>query len=694
MSPLRGLRSLWYALMALAVISAVAIAFERWADERRYVSVEICAEFESAVAHAAQLGYDSLPAYLRALKESGVVSVGVNEQTFAGLAEERGVLVLTGRELLARDALTPVQYPPVRELLDRGRIARDNIYIIPGDREFESLLKAALLRDFGPTAAVRFHTAGGVSAIEVSGDGLTVQRLQESRFGLPREDVQVVLDAGLRVVPRFTNPRLASPEAIDEVLSGLSSVGECSTVIFSGSEVLGYPDNLDYTALRFAELGISPGLVEFAVQEGSKHLAKLLNYGVVRVHSITPSEYPTLSAEEAFDRLVRAVSERNIRLLYLRPHLIEGLLSDGDALGFINSLRHRLESEGFVIGPARPFPRFSPSIQEPLLPVMVLGAIALGLSVILFVYPMSVMPQLALALVAGLAALAIASVDKLLARLLLSLGVAVVVPAVAIVVSVRRVRWIYRQAARGPVASAIRGWLMALCVSVAGGVVVAAILSDRSFFSKVTQFLGVKASHTLPFVLAGGLLWWDRYGSDFASGRMNVLKRIQTGLSAPIRLWHLVVAAAAAVGFVIYLGRTGNTFVVDIPAFDRWLRDLFETYLPVRPRTKEVFIGHPALIVSLYTYARSKGRCLYALAGVLVGTIGPISIINSFAHLHTPLAVTVMRVFLGAVLSLPVGLFGVWVANVLLRHSLFESGSARAAGGGSDDSEVCRWSEP
>ena len=79
-------------------------------------------------------------------------------------------------------------------------------------------------------------------------------------------------------------------------------------------------------------------MVEFSVQAGDRQLAQLVDYEVIRIHSIVPSEYSVLSAREMLDRLFRAVSERNVRLL-CEAHLIEPQLEDGNALDFINSLR-------------------------------------------------------------------------------------------------------------------------------------------------------------------------------------------------------------------------------------------------------------------------------------------------------------------------------------------------------------------
>lgn len=661
------LRIFWHIVMALAVISASVIALERSADDARYLSVEICVEFESAEAHAEQLGYDSLENYLLALKESGVVSVGISELTLSDIVAERGLSTFTGQELRSRDVLSPVQIQPLRELLDAGAIRPQATYLLPGDPELATLLSGRLSMTSSQPVTVELLSAAEESVIEIAGNRSDIS---ESRFGLRAEQVRLALDAGLSVVARIANPRRVSAEAVDSALAPLQSISNRGLVVFSGTEVLGYPDNLVRTAVRMRELDVAPGLVEFTVQSGDRSLADLLDYQVVRLHSIIPQEYPNLSGQELMDRLLRAVTERNVRVLYLRPHLIDAQLESGTALDFIRALRYRLESAGYSVGPASVYPRRQASMLRLLLPVMAAGVIACGMVIICFVYPMRPVAQIATALAAYCAAAAVAMYDAVAARLLLSLAAALMVPAVAVLASVVRLKALTEASDSRPIVAAMRGYVIALLVAVAGGLVVAGLLSDRAFYVKAMQFLGVKASHTLPFVLAGGLLWWYRYGDEFAAGRLRITQSVKSFLVAPIRVWHVIVAAVAVIGFVIYLARTGNTPLMGMPVIDQRLREFFESFLPVRPRTKEVFIGHPALLVSLYVLARSRGRCTFALAGVLVGMIGPISIVNSFAHLHTPIALTLLRVALGAVVSLPVSLCAVALASMLMRDRL------------------------
>ena len=661
------LRTLWCVAIALAVLCSAAVAFQRWTDDSRYVSVEICVEFESAVAHSDMLGYASVAPYLSALRESGAVSIGIREPSFDELIGGRGLTVFTGLELLNRDVLTPISLPPIRALIDSGEISTDSLYLLPGDSDLASILSRWFAATSLEPVSVELLTAENRSVIEITGNPMDISGC---RFGLRTEDIRLVLDAGLQVVPRLSNSRSGSVEAIDLALQPLAAIRDLGPLIFTGTEVLGYPHNLAYVSGRIRELNAAPALIEFHAQRGTRDIADQLDHEIVRVHSITPDEYSHLSGEEMLDRLLRAVSERNIRLLYLRPHLIEARLADGTALDFVSSLRHRLEDAGFNVGPARAYPSRQPSLLRLLTPIAAAGTVALGMLIIDYVYPMQLPAQIAITMIAALAVATVALVDMLLTRLLLALAIAVAVPAVAALASVIRTSDLTQGSGTPPVVSAFHGWLAAFSVAVAGGLVASGVLSDRSFFVKSVQFLGVKASHTLPFALAGGLLWWHVFGRDYSAGRIQVSQSLKRFLLTPLRFWHVLAAAGAIGVFIVYLARTGNTFVIDVPVVDRRLREAFEAFLPVRPRTKEVFVGHPALVASLYVWARSRGRCRLALYGVLAGMIGLISVVNSFAHLHTPISLTLLRVLLGAAVSLPVSLLAVYCAAAVMSRNL------------------------
>ncbi|NTV53688.1 MAG: hypothetical protein HGA76_11865, partial [Candidatus Firestonebacteria bacterium] len=75
-----------------------------------------------------------------------------------------------------------------------------------------------------------------------------------------------------------------------------------------------------------------------------------------------------------------------------------------------------------------------------------------------------------------------------------------------------------------------------------------------------------------------------------------------------------------------------------------------------RPRFKEFMLGYPWLLLGL----GARRLEAFKSAGwpkllLVVGLLGPISLINSFCHLHTPLLVSMLRSFHGLWLGTLIG---------------------------------------
>jgi hypothetical protein len=130
-----------------------------------------------------------------------------------------------------------------------------------------------------------------------------------------------------------------------------------------------------------------------------------------------------------------------------------------------------------------------------------------------------------------------------------------------------------------------------------------------------------------------------------------------------IPVWAQAALVLAVLGvMVIYVGRTGN-FIIPVPELEIRAREFLEQAFQYRPRTKELLIGHPLLILGFGLYAWGDERL--GLAAVVPGAIGQISLLNTFAHIHSPLAASIIRSFWGLVLGACLGsalLYGVLLA--------------------------------
>jgi hypothetical protein len=114
-------------------------------------------------------------------------------------------------------------------------------------------------------------------------------------------------------------------------------------------------------------------------------------------------------------------------------------------------------------------------------------------------------------------------------------------------------------------------------------------------------------------------------------------------------------------GLAVYIIRTGNDNLGVVSDLEARVRQYLGHVLTVRPRTKEFLIGHPAMLVLLYYGYRYE-----MLPILLVGTIGQISLINTYAHIHTPLITSILRSMHGLWIGILIGVAAIAAISALL----------------------------
>ena len=108
--------------------------------------------------------------------------------------------------------------------------------------------------------------------------------------------------------------------------------------------------------------------------------------------------------------------------------------------------------------------------------------------------------------------------------------------------------------------------------------------------------------------------------------------------------------------------RTGNDSVAAVSGLELKFRQLLTNIMGVRPRTKEFLIGYPMMLILLYF-----GYSVKMYPVLLMGLIGQISLINTYAHIHTPLAVSLLRSVNGLWLGTLLGVIGILAIRILMK---------------------------
>jgi len=636
----------------IGVLASCAVAWVRHGVEAKYRTVEIVVDGEDWTLLARRQGMRSDDLWT-SLRLAGATSVGVYEQTLKRLADAGLVTRLDGAALLDHARLG--QLPPVLASVARRPDALRSVYVFPEEAEVARLVQRGFTTALGADRIRQVSTRPLV--FEVRG---WRRDLDEIPLGFLPSAIRAWEQRGLRVVLRPRNIRSMDRERLQQRVAGYAAFGRGRTFIFEGSEVLGYDHLILEAAGLLRQIGGVYGRVEVLTAarrfRGEDALAAAMAPHVVRVFSIGSDELFRITPAEAQDRFVRAARERNLRILYVRPfHAARGG-QDPIAynLHYLRSIAAGLRAAGFELGRATALP----VIRIPRPFIFLAAGAAVAASTLVLTPLVAPSRPVAAGVIFGLAGtLALASLSSPWMRKLTSLAAAIAAPTLAVYVGLPRAP---RSASFGRVLleSVGRLWAISLASS-AGGLVVAALLTQWRFMMASDVFFGVKIATVLPLVLVP-ILWLleeDRHP-------LVTLRRVWDLLDRPLSTRTAVlVVGAGAVGVVLLL-RTGNTSLPVLGIEER-LRNALEGALVARPRTKEYLVGHPAMLLGIAAILWGARR--WALPLIVLGTVGQAGLVNSFSHLHTPILYTIWRTANGVGLGTLLGVAVLACAWVLAR---------------------------
>jgi len=611
-------------VVIVAVAAALFLALGRVRIEQANRTVEIVIDGDDARLVAAASG-KTLPVFLAELGAAGAGSLAVREKTVGDLVDDGRVMAMSlGGE---SNLITP-----------DGRLA--------------ALMAPSL------AARLLYTPMEVASPPPVIAVQMPAKELKEVPVLLLPEDVAAAEAAGLGVVARLRNFPGASAAAVEAATEQAVMAG-AHLVIFDGEEMLGYDGLLGVTAKSLARHDLLFGFVEMASQRGEAALAGKLGSRVVRVHSIAEGDMLTMLPSVAVPRYARAVQERNIRVVYVR--LMARARDDAAAYNvrYVEAIADAIRAEGFELGRAAPFS--APKGWPPRWPraVVALGVLAGSMLLLRRLVPLPAVWSWLIFAAALAAGAGVAAVEPGMVARAGGLGAAVVFPSLAVVWAVQGIRdWGPRSGIGAVVGAAVGRLVTASAISLAGAMLIVGLYSRVGYLSGVALFTGVKLSLLLPLVvvLAAVILdlrleiepmsrWWSR-----------TRLRLEQFLARPINVLGAAVVLVALGAIAFALTRSGNAPVVSPSGLEVKLRGLLEATLVIRPRTKEFLLGHPALMLAVALALRGRRTWLPLVA--LVAGLGQVSLLNTFCHFHTPLAISLLRtvngLWVGAVIGIVV----------------------------------------
>ncbi len=645
-------------VLLLALLASLTVAVFRFRTEARATRVELAMDYSDFVQLARSYDYNPA-AFLIALRRAGLTSLALTEELGSEIGADGKAYAATGGTLMSQARLGALHDPELSALARSGKLDPNAVYVIVWDPATYERYRVQLPLHF-MNKSVRVLRDRYPWLIEVH---TQIDYFNGEALGIPTDQILLAKRLGLLVIPRFQNDqRFTKAQMEAQIGAVLRYDPRVSTVIFFGlrNEVWGYPNNLQEAAAIFREPGhtFNFGTIEAyapsQIQKGNVTLARAIPGRTVRVQAIARTELDKLSLDDVVDRYVLGVRERNVRVVYLRTFQQRdgNLTIEQTNVEMVRDIAQALRKHGFTLGRATPIPLYHGD-NRAIVGIAALGVPAIfALLLVLLGWYRRDLVAAAYILTVALYLGGLASHHDMLARSVLALAGALLFATAAFLALARGFAEPPHPATGPQILRGIRWTLTATGVALLGALLVVGLMSSPLAMEEIEPFRGVKLVLALPPFIA---LLLYLFSGKYSSGS----KRARDILLAPLQSYQLVVGVLLASAVALLLMRSGNQSEIAPSHAELVLRRVLENALSVRPRLKEFLIGYPAmmLVPALAPLHRRYVGWLIALgAGVGIGDI-----IDTFSHLHTPLLISILRIFNGLWIGVIIGAIVIWL---------------------------------
>ena len=671
-------------IVALCAAISFGVIFTRMGIESENKSYDIVLDYNELESLVKQSEYD-ISWWLNEFKQMGITRVGLQEESFVSLMNNPSIeLSVTPVSNLLQKLDWKGEYPTevVDHIVEAGYDPYDILVEASGADTIDFVRHATETRFREEEYFYHVTTVDGLKKIFVLIDGtiMDYSKIMHLSIGFLPTKVATIQSLGMDIIPRTICYKGHNDSKFEQaVLNEYEKYSIKPDYIIAGGEaIIGYDDDQDIARNYMIENNITLGLIETAAQrehieqDGILNVAEETGYNTVRVFSVWDfiqsryAYYGYEGAEEIENTLFRAVTERNIRLIYFKPikqtdSSVLYVTSIDVYRDMFESLNARLAEHGITLGRASVMRNF----QLPALSVPIFG---LSAALVAALLPSTFLPikkkwTLLLAAAAAVCVGAAWLVAPNATRQIASFANAVVFACLAaafMIFSAKNIAGKLSSDAKIrtilPHACAIL--LISVVLSLVGAMLTAAPLSSTDYMLELGIFRGVKMAQLIPlgffcvlFVSYYGLFEKDRQGNTLQ------VRDIVSALRWNIPVWAVILAGTLGLIGYYYIARTGHESSVTISTSELILRNTLEKYLLARPRTKEFLIAFPCIMLAVYSAVR-RMPFFTAIFG-LAGTIGLTSICNTFMHIRTPM-------YLGFVRTGYSVLFGIILGTVMI----------------------------
>ncbi len=651
--------------IVLGLLAGLFLTKERIKVETPLHSVENIVNYDAAM-RAASFEKKPTAETVKSFKDAGITAMAIYDRTLKKLSEAGEIYIVSDAE-----EQSLVFYDGVNRQLTPG-----DTYILPVNGKYDYFKETweALNHRLGPDKVKVRQTNRGI-ALELS---QPKEALLDMNLAISRLQAMEVSNLGFNVIVRPTNFKNETKSDVDFTLNRLAGIPAITGIVFVGKDVLGYPNDLGYVAKRLNDMRIpivgieATDQLQYEEQAGFLDLAATERYQVGRLYTISDDYLKKLKPHEVTQQFYITDLERNVRYNLL-PIFEKGVGNEtalSTSLGYITELKEKLEDRGFTFGRASIYPSYSPN-------PLYLNLVFIG-SIALFVFTLSLLVKISdykqLVLLFSLTFLTIVGYFITSGegfRQLWALSAAICAPVAAITLCMDC--WKSRMNSLGERRSFLRSLgeavlytVVAALIALVGGIFVGTILGSTSYFMEFSIFRGVKLTFVMPVILCA-IAYFERFPlwkGRTISSLDDFYAFLKEFLTLEVKMYYMILAGALALGAWIFVGRSGNTSTVPVPSFEIALRRFLENTLYARPREKEFLIGYPALMLAVYAFLRRWPMIIHFVLTV-VAVIGVGSMVETFAHIRTPIYMSIIRGWNGLWAGLLVGIIVICLFRIM-----------------------------
>lgn len=681
-------------IIALIVATSITV-YDRMQVEKTAETLEITLAYTD-FAEMADQSEHSLEWWFEYLKDAGVASVALEEESIYSMIDAGVSMDYTVLENIKSDTLWEMRYPEsFVDYIVRGNYDPYDVVVVTEDQEAVNFIleglsayngltrtfvegdKTAILLD-GRKADLRYSSA--VPELDAQGrvarTHQTVVGSEVLAYGIGYDvtKVQNILDSGLQAHLRPMNNARYPEEALDAYMAALEQFNiEPSLLIFSGTEVVGYPSEIKRLNDWMSDRQIAPVLIETGLQrtnadqKGLLALVENASYQAVRTLPITEyiqeryAAFGYKGGEEIENTIFRAAVERNIRLIYFRPYLKakDMYITTPEAYqdSFVR-LDDRLARHHITLGDYSLLDFNDESLMMGL--VIGLGLTSIIILISRFFFNFKTWFEYFVLIMGGVCVAAALYISPNLGRQLIALTGALLISSLGAILMLEfaKERYTDKQVFKTRVIllRAILFTSLFVLLATFGGMIVGALLSHSKYLLKIQYYRGVKISEVLPLAVFI-VLYFLKFGYDRNTEELRnqdlFPKDMIRIMNVQIKVSYIVLATFAAAVLYIYVARSGHDTSITVSNLEIMMRNFLELKLPARPRTKEFMIAVPAMMCFVYSVYKGykAGIVVMGLPAMITFT----SIINTFSHSRAPLYMSFYRTGIAAVFGIIIG---------------------------------------